>query len=362
MIFVLLRRFQQKLKRHENLRSLVKHLIWVGIVGVLFVILFKFAESTSWDEAFWQMWQTTTTVGYGNAPAETIWGRIVTIIAGTMGIALLGVVISGAFELKQYLAELRRYGMKENPFKDGYVIINFPGAENFRILVREIRSIEPDVGICVVDSKLEELPPLIGAEMQKIHFVRGNALNKNTCKMANLTENKAVLIFPLDPHAPDSDGTTLAITNLVAHHTSEKTRIIPMLVSPENEELFQTTGTRNLSVVWKNMDILALVQECQDEYSAEIIADLLANSKGANPRTVKPTAIVGWTWAEFMGKCIAVGGNGGDRVNPFAIVKPDGNCDSCPDFNYKIQQGDRLSVIAYPGFEWASFEAKLTKD
>lgn len=363
MLVSIFRSISKYVKHQDSVGTTIKYLGWFFLVSVIFVVLFKVIEDVSWDESIWQMWQTATTVGYGNEPAETVAGRILTMIAGTMGIALVGVLISGAFEIKQHFEDLRRYGMNANPFKDGYVLINFPGAENFRVLANEIRTAEPDVGICIVDGIIEEIPTSIVAEIANLHFIKGHALSRQTCEMARVKDNKAVLIFPLDKNTSDSDGTTLAIYSLISKQVTNKTRIIPMLVSAANEELFKDFYGEGkiVGTVWQNLDLLALVQECQDPHSAEIICQLLANTKGANPETVIPNRIAGWTWLDLVYKSAKLGRNKGVRINPFAIVHEDGSTETCPDPDYVLKKTDNLSVIAFPGFDWDKYEEKLSK-
>ncbi|MCK5804684.1 MAG: two pore domain potassium channel family protein [Lentisphaeria bacterium] len=363
MILFLLRNLRRGMREHDAGRSLGRHLLWLVVLSIGFAVTFKILEQTSWNEAFWQAWQTNTTVGYGNAPAATALGRLAVGVFGTFGIALVGICISGAFDLKQAIQDMRRYGMQQNPHRDGYVVFNFPGVSAFRMLVREIRTVQPGVGICVVDSRLDELPESVVAELGNLHFVRGDALDPKTYERAGIKNNRTILIFPLDSGTPDSDGATLTLVNILFGIVDAGTRIIPTLVNPENEKLFDSVTSRSTGAsvcpVWQNIDVLAVVQECQDEHSAELVAQLLANTQGANPRTLAPGPCVGMTWESFNAALAQTSRARGESTNAFGLIHANGEVDVCPASDTVIVETDKLSIIAFPDFDWEVFSADL---
>ena len=347
-------RIRNKIQEHLPIKWLVSLALWLAAILIGFIIVFKCVEKVSWEESVWQIWQTATTVGYGNKPAETSAGRWATMFFGLVSIAFLGTGISAAFDVKAYLRDRRRYGLMDNPVKTGYVIFNFPGPDVFRLFTQEIRSVEKNVGICIVDGRLEELPPTI-AMLQNIQFVKGDILSKETYKRASLTNNKAVIIFPADPKSPDSDGTTKTVVDLVLRFVDDQTRVIYLLVKAENAWMFDNRATG----VWQSLETLAVVQECQDPQSANIIQKLLKNTEGANPQTVRPSRIVGWTWQKLLIKSIETAAKMGISVNPFALIHK-GETNTCPGFDCEIKEGDLISIITRNGFDWEEFEKKLS--
>ncbi|WP_020531457.1 potassium channel protein [Flexithrix dorotheae] len=356
MIFRLFNDLTSKLKKQQPL-------LWLVQLGVVFIILFclnvvafQFAENVSWEEAFWQSWQTFTTVGYGNRPAETTLGRWVTVILCTLGIAILGALFSAFFDYKVHLSDIKRLGYMKNPYKDGYVIFNFPGENQLINFVKEIRDAEKNVGVCVVDSSLEELPKAISL-LRGIHFIKGNPLSRETYENAGLKENKAIIIFPTEPNVSDSDGATKTIVDLVSKFVENQTRVLHILVDPANAWMFDDV---NSTQVLESFELFALVQECQDKYSAEIIEQLLLNSKGSNPQTLSPELVIGWTWNEFLIALIKASAMTGIKCSPFAIIR-NGEPEICPDYESKIQEGDLLSLITYNDFDWRHFEKKMVE-
>ncbi|MDW7694760.1 potassium channel family protein [Flammeovirgaceae bacterium SG7u.111] len=358
MILHLFREFSQKIKEQEPLSWLVKVTVWFLSLFIVYILGFFLVEDVSFEEAFWQGWQTFTTVGYGNRPAETSIGRWLTIVLCTLGIAILGALFSAAFDYRQHLINKKRLGLMINPFKDGYVIFNFPGEYQLINFIKELRSVENDVGICIVDSRLEELPQSISV-LPKIHFVRGNTLSKETYERAEICDNKSVIIFPTVANVPDSDGATKTIIDLVSRFIGEgNTRILHLLVDPSNSWMFDNVKSTQ---IMESFELLALVQECQDIYSAEIVEKLLLNSKGANPKTCKPNKIVGMTWGGFLKKSIEFSESTGTNCNPFALIRG-GQPDTCPKLSEIIQKDDFISIIAHHNFDWAAFENEVTAD
>ena len=85
-----------------------------------------------------------------------------------------------------------------------------------------------------------------------------------------------------------------------------------MIIDPKNSYLFD--GLNSIEIL-ENMEFLAMVQECQDAYSAVAIQNLLYNSQGANPKTFKPNKIIGMSWKDFTTKGISVADKLGLNVN-----------------------------------------------
>ena len=113
---------------------------------------------TSIPTSMWWGMSTLTTVGYGDMVPITLWGKVLAMIISLAGIAMfalpVGILGAGFIEEREDVQIRKRTGMMENPYEDGYVLLNFPGIACFRALVEEIRHIEPNVPICVVDDTL----------------------------------------------------------------------------------------------------------------------------------------------------------------------------------------------------------------
>jgi len=347
------------IKRKSEIKPfmlIVKIFLIFFLVNALFVVSFRYTEGTSWGESIWHAWQTSTTVGYGNRPAVTTNGRIATMIFGYLGIIMTGLIIGESVNYAIDLGKKRRLGQLSNPYRDGYVIFNYPGTSKFKALVEEIRHVESNVGICIVDDNLAKLPEQV-EPMSNIHFVKGNVLKRETYEKARLKDNKSIIVFPMKPGVSESDGGTQTVVQQVSQFVGEETRIIHELVDSENEWLFKNLPSISIP---ESIKFMAIVQECQDPHSAETIKALLSNTTGANPKTVSPGKIAGLNWKEFYIRVLDVSSAQNIRLNPLAIIR-NGVSDTNPAWDTIIYDDDYLQVAAFNDFDWPYFMEELLK-
>jgi voltage-gated potassium channel len=351
---VLLKRWRYALEAHPPLAALAKIILTLFLTFFAFAVAYKLAEEQGWEVAFWMSWETLSTVGYGDFPAKEAAGRILTMIAGTLGIVIMTAAIGSAVVVFQYRGYQMRTGKMKNPHKNGYVIFNFPGAQHILSFIQEIRTVEESVGICIVDSALEELPPAL-IHLPKVHFVSGSTLDRDTYERAGLLQNKAAIVFPVNPGKVESDGSTRMVVDLIAQFSEAKVRIMHVLVDNKNGWMFQNLPSTPIS---EGLEVLALVQECQDPYSAAIFEHLLTNSEGPDPRTVTPKRVFGMTWNELHVRMLEVGRQTGERVNLLALIRQ-GRVQLCPNPEEVLKEGDLLSVVCEKGFKWPAFERNI---
>jgi voltage-gated potassium channel len=340
---------RKTLQENRPLHILLNLMIILSALFVAHMILFKYLENTPWFESFWQTWQTFTTVGYGNRPAVTNYGRLTSVLFATLGIAILGAVFSAAIEVKNHYQERKRLGSMKNPYKNAYIIINFPGERQSLRIINELRTTEKNIAFCFVDESLLSLPESI-SKLSNIHFVSGNTLEKNTYKEANVLNNKTIIIYPKDDMSPSSDGTSKILVDLVSTFKAEETRILYVLVDPKNQWMFP----KHAVSILKNFWILALVQECQDPFTSIIAESLLSNTKSEIPITVKPKEIIGLSWEKFIINCAKYDA----QINPLALIRHN-SITLCPPKNTIIKKNDLISIIANKNLNWKKLEKKL---
>jgi voltage-gated potassium channel len=345
--------------RSRSLKLIGEFLTLMIITGIILTVILKNAESgITWEEAIWQVWQTASTVGYGNNPASSSIGRWSVMIFGMLMIAFMGVTVGTIFDYREERKSKRRFGLLDNPFKNGIVIFNFPGISKFLDFERELRAMEPDTGICIVDDKIQELPQSL-TMLPNIHFIKGSILLEKTFEKARLKENRIVIVFPDNFSSPQSDAATRMVVGLLKNFTADMTRIIYILVDQRNSWMFRDLDANSTSIL-DNLEILALVQECQDIYSAPTIQMLLSNIEGPNPLTVKPGRIAGWKWGDFQVKSAVTAKTLGMKMNTLALIR-NSIPDSCPGYDEVIKMGDYISVVTYDNFRWDIFEQELVK-
>jgi hypothetical protein len=107
-----------------------------------------------------------------------------------------------------------------------------------------------------------------------------------------------------------------------------------------------------------DLEILALVQECQDVHAGTAVQELLSNERGANPVTVTPQVLVGKTWGHLCTRLLAFEQAGEAPVRPFALVR-NGLPIHCPAWDTQIEGPDRIILISASRIDWATLEASL---
>lgn len=334
-----------RIKRNPKTALIEWGLITLFIM-IAFSSLITWAEGIDTGEGIWQAWQTFSTVGYGNRPAETMMGRWITMLFGTLGLVAFGAVINKMMDLKNRISNLRRRGMMDNPHEDGYIIFNNPGSERLRRFIDELRRKEPDVPICLVDDKMNELPAEVDM-LEAVHFVKGNLISRDTYDKLNINDNKAAVVFPDDPNRASTDSKTENIVEALSRYADEGSdfRVMYSLVDPENQWLFDNINSIETRPVREGLELTVIVQECQDPYSSQIVDDLYSNKSGTGtPETISAKPFAGRTWGEFVRACTLIDG----QFNPFALVQGD-ETDTCPPNDVTIKDDDHISMIAHNG-------------
>ena len=354
-LFRFLGRLRRRMVVTSSKAALLRSICLLTIGFIFHMICYRIFEQVDWLTSMWVTWATFSTVGYGDVSAGTLYGRLTTIAVGTAGIAVLASFFTAFVEHKINLRDRRRFGLMDNRFKQAYVIFNFSNVFQIQTLLREIEFVESEAKFCIVDGRLNELPPEL-ASQENICFVKGRVLDQTTYERANLTASKAVIVFPVEPSVPDSDATTQTIVHLVERFAGKQTRIIHILVDPNNAFLFE--NLRSVPVQ-ESFELFAVVQECQDPFSSLVAERMLRNTEGANPHTVIPVKSVGLTWEQLQLQVIETGTRLGINLNPLALIRGK-EIRTCPDFNETIKTGDMLSILAHRGFDWEKFEIEMT--
>ncbi len=355
IIHFLPRRLKKVLHGNLHLSTVVNLAFYFVVLLVMMIVGIMIVEGYSLQQSIWLTWQTFTTVGYGDNPAQSASGQWLTMLVTTVGIMFLGAFFGAYLDNRTDKNMRRRKGMIQDSNSGGFVVINFPGEEVATTFIDEIRVPFPDARVCFVDNEIDELPPSV-AVIPRVHFVRGSFIAEETYANARVESAVGVLVFPFDPGNPDSDASTNTIVEALHKFKGSETKVIYIQVGQKNTWLFREHP--NALSVNEALEVLAVVQEFNDPHSYGAVERLLKNTEGANPKTVKPQRVVGMTWGEYQLKVIQAAERTGIEINTFALVQ-NGVPHSCPSFNTRIKSTDLLIVLAHEGFDWYQFETQL---
>ena len=330
-----------------RLEILILDLIGMGL-------FYGLSEHASFNDCVWMVWQTITTVGYGDIPPKSAVGRYGIMITGLIAILLITYVVSALVDYREALAQRRKMGMDTNDEKGSTLLVCCRDEEEIETFIRELRCVKPGAPVCLVDDQMKELPPRIAHLTPRIGFVRGSIISPDTYARAGIATSVQIVLFPHQPGVDASDATSQTMASL-AERMAPHVPIIHFLVNSANEALFE--GSRSIGVS-KNLPILAAIQECRDPYSAHVFETLLSSTRGANPTTFRPDRVVGWTWGQFAEAALGASRTLKTPVNPLALIQ-NGKSEPCPELDCVIGRADSLSLIVHRGFDYAAFEAAL---
>jgi len=353
-MFVFYRKFRKKVDSDESSKALyIAILQLVGLV-LLYSILHTIFEETGFWGSVYNSLQTVSTVGYGDNPASTSMGKLVTAIFGfIVGFALFANTLEKFIVYRSAQRSLKEEGFMPNAKENGYIILNFPGERYALTYINNIRYLEPEIPICIVDEGIEKLPKSI--MNLKIEFVRGSLLRKETYIKAKMDKSKAVIVFPESENS-DCDGMTKSIVELVSRFVdTSRTRVLYLLINYENKWLFDNIPA---TAILEDNEIHLMVQECQDPNSAEVVQTLIRNTEGAIQKSVLPKKIIGWTWSQFKIQSQEVAEKNGIEVASLALIS-DGDVNLLPSIDTQIKEGDYINLIVKLGFDWKQFEDML---
>ena len=356
MLFFLPKKVRSRLAGdHVTLLNLVD--LWFSFLFVVIAagLVVSYTEKILFKDALWQVWQIVTTVGYGDGPAKTDVGRIATVLYSVAGIILFGKLITVHSEYREEIRHARRYGTMKNPDTNGFVILRYPGESNLLTLIAELRKIEVDVPICVVDPFIDELPPST-QYLNKVHFVRGSLLSKTTFENSGLALAKKIIVFPDVTQGAEADATTRTIIELVESVTNHVTMIIYVLADTKNLWMFE--GCR-AKAIHSNVEVLLIAQECENPHSADAVQGMLSNLEDANPKTVTiGSALYGQQWGEVASRFPHSCHKLGIRARPLALVR-NGKPMHLPQFEIAIESGDQIILLTTGEISWPELEKEL---
>ncbi|MFC1609090.1 ion channel [Patescibacteria group bacterium] len=359
-IFLLPQFMRKYIYKNRGMMRLIHLSTWLTFLFSTFVLGIYFFEKSTLEEAVWLAWQTFTTVGYGDLPAKTILGRLMTMVVGTAGIGFLTSFIGILMEIKLEKITRRRYGFMPNKTKNSCVIVGIPSVADFFLFREQFKSQGIEMHFCIVDEKAEELPLEISSLGLEVHFVKDRLLRPKTYKKANVEHASSVIVLPKESGVSASDALTESIARMISRMIDpKKTRLTYIYVDPENRPIFDELPAVG---ILENFEILGLFQEIVDQYTYQITERLLRNSSDEVPHTVDiDSEIMGWTWGKLTRSISELSEETGADVNPLAHIRGH-EPTSCPSQRIQIEEGDQISIIVHHGFNWKKFQRELIKE
>jgi voltage-gated potassium channel len=164
----------------------------------------------------WWVMTTVTTTGFGDYVPQTTLGRTFGIFLYLVGIGLIGIIIGKIVESFDLYRKLKEEGKLAFRYVNHFVIIGW--SKKARNPIHEILLSREDAKIVVID-----LFPIAPFSNEKIHYVQGDATERETLEKANVKNAEAVLIFAPDQvtDVMSADGKSLLAVSAVESYAAE---------------------------------------------------------------------------------------------------------------------------------------------
>ncbi|WP_245191056.1 ion channel [Jannaschia formosa] len=297
------------------------------LLAALHIAAMVIFEKLTPFQGLWLTLTTMTTVGYGDYSAESVPGRISTIVLVFLG--GIWIAFQSAATFFEHRME-RRERMREGRWRwnmDGHILLLNPPSRQapayLARLVREFRASHRfrQVPVQIVSSDFPDgLPDELG-EMSVIHF-SGEAWEDGSLRAANAAEADVIVVLAADDVDPSTDGRTLDIVDRL-RTIGAKGRILAECVDDANRPRFKRFGA---DVIVRPMrGYPEMIVRALAAPGAEAILEDMFTSRGDEVWRYD-VAVSGCTWGELastlisanIGVPIAYRGSGENRmrINP----------------------------------------------
>lgn len=317
-IFVIFTRLRKVLK---------KNFFRVTALLVLFIVYASFSEYyiernapgtgvKSLFDSFWFVMQTITTVGYGDTPVVTFWGRINAVLIMVVGIGLLG-FFTASFASIMIDANLsKRYGEKKIKMKEHIIVCNWNAIAEELVKELVIENEEP----VVILANLEK-NPVEGAE-----FVKGTCLKNADLEKAGIKTAKSAVVLAetiMDGNMASAIDARSLLGVMNIKKSNKDCHTVVELLSAESVEPATTAGADEF-VVRGEVSAKLLSRSILDPGTGEVFEKILTARSGQEVfEDQLPAFLHGKRYEEAVqyllkkhAIAIALRGDKGLRINP----------------------------------------------
>jgi voltage-gated potassium channel len=238
---------QAVIKGYSSGKQLAKLLFTLGLIIALHSIAMVYFEKLSIIDAIWLTFTTTTTVGYGDVSAQTLEGRIATIILlYIVGIAILAQTVAIYFE---YRGDIKRNILIGNwnwHMKNHIVFLNSPkevDEEYFYKAITGMRKSSCERSRLPIVIVSEDFKAGISDRLRSLNVVHVSKsdLSKQTLESANVKNANSIVVLSRDRFDKISDSINFELVDRL-REMGVQARIIVEVAQDENRMRLKKVG------------------------------------------------------------------------------------------------------------------------
>jgi voltage-gated potassium channel len=323
------------------LRSVQKSMILLAVFAILHVLaMVRFEGMSLWD-AFWLTMTTLTTVGYGDLTAETVPGRIATmLLIFLIGITLMTLLISDYVDFRIARRERIRSGHWDWNMDNHILIINTPkyNRENyFTRMVSQLRESDEfkETPIMLLNEDFQDGLPDSLKSLGVVH-VTGLASRPEDLVRANAERVQHIVVLARNEYSSDSDSYTFDVCHRL-WELSLGHKTIVECVDDTNRQRLKELDVRAVIRPIRSYPEL-VVRSMVAPGSEVVIEDMFTH---ANDHTVRyPVWLEGERWADVVNAIIQ-----SNIGTPLAYVTRDGEVIMHPDGDDHVHAQSLLILV-----------------
>lgn len=315
--FMFLVRFRYFLRRNfVRLGGFVVAVVAYGTISEYFLeIGAQGSGIKSLFDALWFVMQTITTVGYGDTPVVTVWGRVNAIFLMMVGIGVLGFFSASFASLLIDYSSKRKLGERKVRMKNHIVICNWNSIAD--ALVSQIKGEPASIAVLAL---IEKSPA------EEVEFVKGTCLHSSDLERVDVSRSESVIILAETITEGELASAIDAKTILGAMNVrklSKDTHIVAEMLKKDSVENARAAGVDEV-VVRGEVSAKLLSRAALYPGTADIIETILTARSGSEIfEDPLPAWAKGKTWSDVSkffiernATPIALRSSSGLKVNP----------------------------------------------
>ncbi|MCG8604031.1 ion channel [bacterium] len=331
-----IRRLLQFLQR-ENLHRLMGIVVALIVFGSAGVMIFE--PEVTWPQALWLVFATVTTVGYGDISAQTLGGRVVSIVVMIFGIGILGLftaTIASIF-VERKMKEDR--GMRSFDFENHIIICEWN--QRAKDVINELR----------MDKRTQEAPIILIADLESkpidddnLYFIQGS-VTEEILKRANLQKANTVVILGDDSLESNARDAKAVLTTLTVETLNPEVYSVVELANEANAQHCERANANEI-IVGSEFSSKLLSRATLDHGISKVLSELLSSRYGNDLFKIPvPERLHGKGFLEIFTEM--------KRENQSTVLAiqrgAEGQVISNPAEDCMVNEGDHLIVISTGG-------------